>query len=146
MAAPTSSDARTNDNTNHPAASPGTTNPCSFIGNPMNGSDGAPVLATGALPMMGLGAEATTTAAVHRLPFQQLAHELAQYLEVLPRLTVDLVHGGVDQGHQPAYRWSLAQLRSKKFHRLPVAVALSIQVRQCQNRRDTVVAVKQTAQ
>src|ERR1700743_1384649 len=77
----------------------------SFIGDTVNRPDRAPAFAAGTLPVMRLGAETAVAAAIHGLPFQQLAGEVAQDQEIFPGLAFDLVHGGIDQGHQAAHRW-----------------------------------------
>src|SRR6185312_15223661 len=92
----------------------------SLVGDAVDGPDRAPALAAGTLPVVRLGAEAAAAAAVHRLPLQQLAGEVAQDQEVLARLALDPVHGGVDQRHQATHRRALAQLGGEEIHAHPL--------------------------
>src|SRR5690242_3347250 len=81
----------------------------------VDGSDGAPVLAARALPVMRLRAEAATAAAVHRLPFHQLAGEIAQDQKVFARFPGGPVEGGINQRHQASHRRALAQLPGQEI-------------------------------
>src|SRR5690242_8545165 len=140
MAARTSNADSTNDNKGISKASPGKFDTMLLVGHAMNRTNRAPALATGALPVVRLGAEAAAAAAVHRLALQQLLGEVTQDQEVVPSLALDLVHGGVDQRHQSAYRRTLTQLAGQEIHRDPLAISLLIQARQREYRRNAVVA------
>src|SRR6185437_10240508 len=118
----------------------------SLAGNAMDWPDRAPALATGALPVVRLGTEAATAAAVHCLALQQFSGQIAQDEEVLACFTFDLVHRRIEQGHQPAHRRALTQLRGQEVDGGALAVALQINMSQRKYRRHAVVAPQHVAE